>query len=310
MYTKVESRFWDDEKLKPLDDDSKLLALFFLTTKHRNIIGMYIIPSVFVTHCLKWSEERFREAFTKLLGIGFIKYDEATEIVFITNFLSQQYNPIENPNQIKAAIEKTNELPLSPLFEDLIAALHKHFKPFYKPLVERLQERLGQGFGKPVLRTPYTVEEKVTVIRSIGDNTRAVDNVDIVDNSLETGKQDFTDFWNIYPRREGIARAQGAWENVIAEGVKPLDLIIAAGKYAIQVAEEKTEKRFMKMPHTFITEKVFRDYLPAPPPPKPDCSQCPDRDSCQNGMIEVEEYDEQLKGTYMRLRPCPQKGAS
>lgn len=145
MYTKVESSYWTDEKIKPLDDASKLLGLYLLTTKYRNIVGLYFLPAVLATGELKgWSEKKFQTALDKLLGVGFVKYDPVEQIVFIVNFLNPDYNPLQNPNQVDAAMKKIKELPSTPLFTDLIAALRKYPKPFYEPLIKQLSERLGK----------------------------------------------------------------------------------------------------------------------------------------------------------------------
>ncbi len=288
MYTKIEARFWDDEKMAPLDDDCKLLGLFLLSSKYRNIVGLYILPSVYVTHRLRWPEERFQKAFAKLLEIGFIKYDTANEILFICNFLDPEYNPLENPNQVKAAIEKTNELPLSPLFEDLIAALQQHFKPFYEPLIKRLQERLQRGYAKPVT---VTVEVKETVTSSLKAVTPAVDSVDnsgvsTSDNAGTTGNEgppagppetvdnsggepqtadtaDFMAFWGAYPNRLNMTQAIDAWEKVVAAGEAPRSLLIAAEAYGRHVRTKRIATADILPPHQFLTEGLYRVYVPS-----------------------------------------------
>lgn len=162
MYTKIESCLWDDEKTAVLDDDCKLLWLYLLSTRHRNIVGLYSLPHVYATHQLKWSMKKYKKAFNKLLEIGFIKYDEETELVFIVNFLSHKFNAMQNGNQVTSAIEKVDELPTSKLFNDLVNALQKFYKPFYEPLIKHLSERFNKQFGKQVTVT-VTVKETVTL---------------------------------------------------------------------------------------------------------------------------------------------------
>ena len=54
-----------------------------------------------------------------------------------------------NPNQIKAALSKLDELPFSPLFREFKQLLERLNKLLYKPLIEWLDKRLG----KPVTVT-------------------------------------------------------------------------------------------------------------------------------------------------------------
>ncbi len=266
MYTKIEARFWDDEKMAPLDDDCKLLGLFLLSSKYRNIVGLYILPSVYVTHRLRWPEERFQKAFAKLLEIGFIKYDTANEILFICNFLDPEYNPLENPNQVKAAIEKTNELPLSHLFEDLIAALQLHFKPFYEPLIKRLQERLQRGYAKPVT---VTVEVKETVTSSPTVVTPSVDSVDNSecvasdDSSGEPLATDSMTFVDTYPRRYKIAEAMAEYERLVSSGEAPLKLMLATRGYARHVERKGINKADIPPADVWLREGLWRVYLPS-----------------------------------------------
>lgn len=142
MYTRVESRFWQDEKMRAVSDDARHLMLYLLTSPHRNIIGLYFLPSPYACFDLGWSEERFKKGLHELLRVGCVKYDENTHVVIVQNYL--KHNPLENPNQVKSAIEKLDEIPQTPLFNDFLAIIEKFDKPFMKPLVERLQERLSQ----------------------------------------------------------------------------------------------------------------------------------------------------------------------
>lgn len=145
---------------------------------------------------------------------------------------------------------------------------------------------------------------------SLRDNTPTTDGVDNFSEDQEPPAPDpeledlidFLDFWSVYPRSQGQKMARDTYQALIAEGVNPADLYLAAGKYALKCKSERTQEKFIKMPHTFLTEGTYKEYLP---PPKPDCSQCPDRELCINGMVEFEEFDDQLKRHYTRTRRCP-----
>lgn len=146
MYTRVESKFWQDEKMRSVSEDARFLMLYLLTSPHRNIIGFYFLPSPYACFDLGWDEKRFKKGLQELISNGLIKYDENVHVVLVKNFL--KHNPLENPNQVKSAIEKLNELPETPLFQDFLTIVEGLGKQFTQPLKERLQERLQERFGK------------------------------------------------------------------------------------------------------------------------------------------------------------------
>lgn len=176
MYTRVESKFWQDEKMRAVSDDARYLMLYFLTSPHRNILGFYFMPSPYACFDLGWNEERFRKALQELLQAGCIKYDKINHVVLIQNYL--KHNPLENPNQVKSAIDKLDEIPQTPLIKDFLTIIEQFDKPFMKPLLERLRERLRQ---------PVTV----TVTEKERDINSAHDEQDDADDKPDNTPQNF-----------------------------------------------------------------------------------------------------------------------
>lgn len=109
MYTRVESRFWQDEKMRNVSAEARYLMLYLLTSPHRNILGFYFLPEPYACFDLGWTQEQFRERLGELLRNGLVKYDETAHVVLIINFL--KHNPLENHNQVKSAIQKLDEIP-------------------------------------------------------------------------------------------------------------------------------------------------------------------------------------------------------
>lgn len=142
MYTKVDELIWTDEKFKTLSDDGKFLFFYILTCPHRNVIGLYFLPIPYGSFDLGWTAERFTEGLRELSEKGMIKHNSTTNIIFIPNFL--KYNPLENPNQVKGAINAISKIPSSGLDSAFIKTLQTLNKPFLEPLIELLQERLAK----------------------------------------------------------------------------------------------------------------------------------------------------------------------
>ena len=127
-YIRVATKFWQDEKVKALSDDSKLLYLYVLTSPHSNMAGYYVLPKPYVAYDLNWLPERLDKAFDKLLHHGLIKYCKQSDVVLIPNFL--KYNPMQNQNQAKGAARRVAELPSNTLRDDFEVVLEQYAKRF------------------------------------------------------------------------------------------------------------------------------------------------------------------------------------
>ena len=138
-YQKIESKVWHDEKFKTLSDDAKFLFIYFLTSPHSNILGVYVLPKQYIVSDLKWSLKRLLKPFAELLKTELCFYDEQSELLLITNHL--KHNPIENPNQAKSAEKTLEDLPKSTIFQ--------HLKLLDKLFLKPLAELLGKRYGKP-----------------------------------------------------------------------------------------------------------------------------------------------------------------
>ncbi len=105
---------------------------------------MFVLSMGYGAEDLKWPTERFAKAFDEVLSQRFIEHDPNTDLILIRNHL--KHNPLENPNQVTAALKVLEELPTSPLFALLSAAVERLGKPFLEPLREQLAKR----YAKPV----------------------------------------------------------------------------------------------------------------------------------------------------------------
>ncbi|MGB9780641.1 hypothetical protein [Caldanaerobacter sp.] len=163
MYTRVESRFWQDEKMRLVSDDARYLMLYLLTSPHRNVLGFYFLPEPYACFDLGWTTERFRKALGELLANGLVKYDETAHVVLIINFL--KHNPLENHNQVKSATQKLDEIPKTPLLRDFYETVKKYAdgKSHYSSLLERLEKLLGEQLEQQLpkqLHKPFGKQEK------------------------------------------------------------------------------------------------------------------------------------------------------
>lgn len=159
MYTKIESQFWTDEKFKPTTDEIKLCYLYLLSSKHKNLIGLYYLPLGYVCSDLGWTMEKTSGAIKTLIGMGRIIYDYDSCVILILNYF--KHNRIQNMNQAKSGVDKLNELPENSCLIDFEIVVKKYYKPFMKPLLKRLQERLGKPVEEEI-KEDVTGEGEIT----------------------------------------------------------------------------------------------------------------------------------------------------
>jgi len=182
-YSKIQKRIWNSPTFNQLSDEAKYLWLYILTCPHGNLLGLFVLKPGYVCEDLKWLPEQFHKPFKELLNIplsngsdkGLVSYDQTTGVLLIKNYL--EHNPLANPNQVKAAIKKLEELPFSKIFQEFKQLLKRLNKPLYKPLLEWLDERLGKWYGKPVTVTitesiSESINKDLNINNNIDNNTK------------------------------------------------------------------------------------------------------------------------------------------
>lgn len=108
-YGTIHKGFWQNEELKALDADTRLLAAYLLTSPHTSMIGAFRLPDAYACEDLNWTSERLRNGFETLSRVGFIRYSESARWVWVVKFL--QFNKLANPNMVKAAIKMAEGIP-------------------------------------------------------------------------------------------------------------------------------------------------------------------------------------------------------
>lgn len=281
-YTRIKSRFWVDEKVRAWDNDTRFLALYLLTSPHNNILGCYVLPKLYICEDIGWLPEQLTKPFNQLIEDDFIKYDESNRVMLLSNYL--KHNPIENGNQATAAIKQLNELPTSPLFQDLKALLEQLNKPFLEPLLKQI--------GDPVT---VTVTVTVTENRNCNNICSPGGESDCNDAPAENPEQggaqerdcaktapgekpaptvgkapgkgeeytvDFEHFWALYPKHVEKKRAFKNWKTRLKDGDRAEEMIRAAENYAKHCGNRKTESQYIKHASTFLgPDKPFLDFV-------------------------------------------------
>lgn len=143
-YGKIYTTFWTSPEMQGVSEQARLLAAYLLTGPHGNMLGCFRLPMAYIQADMRWVPADALSILTELITIDFVRYDKGTSWLFLPNYLT--WNPIENPNQGKAAAKLVEAVPVkSSFYAELIEAL----KPFAQRFPQGLPEPSPQGLAKP-----------------------------------------------------------------------------------------------------------------------------------------------------------------
>jgi hypothetical protein len=108
-FGKVHTSFWTSSTVRDMSEDGRSMAIYLLTSPHGTIAGVFRLPDGYACDDLQWDSTRVQSAFAELQQRGFARRCEATKWVWIINHF--EWNPLENPNQKKAAAKVANMIP-------------------------------------------------------------------------------------------------------------------------------------------------------------------------------------------------------
>ena len=114
---------------------------------------------------------------------------------------------------------------------------------------------------------PTGSEKVVTAIPTRPDPTRPVKNSSRRDDSAcaDESADGFADFWSSYPRKDDKGAARRAWKAACKKA--SADMIVAGCRaYASQVVASGTERRFVKLPSTWLNAEAWANETTAPDP--------------------------------------------
>lgn len=147
-YAKVSPRFWTGAIGLRLRGDpiAQTLALYLVTCEHSNLAGLYRLPVAYVCNDIGLPEDKIRGALGKLVEVGFCKYDEDTQRVWIIEHLRHELGgghlkPKDNRGKALAGILADHEVScLASEFRDRYD-LQRDFDGASKPPRSQEQEQ-------------------------------------------------------------------------------------------------------------------------------------------------------------------------
>lgn len=147
-YGKIEQKFWTDAKIRAYPEDARHLALYLITSPHRNLLGCYRLPLAYICDDMQWTPDRVTSALAALAsGERPFCMRDTDGLTFVVNFL--RYHAFASPNHQRAADFLWSQIPrtsplLQPVTEALAEAWNAKFAPRPKYLEAASQPLLSQ----------------------------------------------------------------------------------------------------------------------------------------------------------------------
>lgn len=124
-YYRVACRFFDDEKVRRWPDWAKLFALYLLTSKHRNLEGLFVLPPNYIAADLRWTLKRVMTGLEFLSKEEFLLFDLETNLLLLKNAL--RYQQPDSPNVLKGVLGRLRNLPDNPqMFKEFARLAKQH----------------------------------------------------------------------------------------------------------------------------------------------------------------------------------------
>jgi hypothetical protein len=142
-YRVIRCLIWNDDKFPFASDACQLVFFHMLTTPMSSPFGLYKASLEALAAEKRWTPKAYREAFEEASAIGFVKYDERAQVVFIPNFL--KYNAPNNPNVLRAWYNAFIEIPDSQLKHEFLRSLSTLCDSFGKGFREAFGEAWRKG---------------------------------------------------------------------------------------------------------------------------------------------------------------------
>lgn len=152
-FGKVHTSFWTSSTMRDLSEDSRLLAIYLLTSPHGTIAGVFRLPDGYACDDLQWDAQRVQSAFTELRQRRFACRCEVTQWVWIINHF--EWNPLDNPNQKKAANKIANLIPSTCTW---VEEFFKTCGPIFQP--EGAPQRNPFGTVPQTVSEPFRNQEQ------------------------------------------------------------------------------------------------------------------------------------------------------
>lgn len=250
VYRKVSISFWTDPKVdEQFSPEDKYFFLYLLTNPHTNLCGCYEISHKQISNETGYSTDsvtalldRFERVYNK------IRYDKNTAEMLVLNW--KKYNWSSSP-KFTSSVEK-----------EISKVKNAQFREFL--MSDDTVSILYPYSMDTVPIAPVTVTDTVNSYSSNSNNDINLENVNTEKEVKKRARknyedtEEFTAFWDAYPKHQGKATARTAFEKVDV----PLQVLLDA------IEEQKKSRQwtkdggdFIPMPTTWLNQRRWEDSM-------------------------------------------------
>jgi len=144
----VSPLFWNDQKVLEWSEAERLLALYLLTSEHRNLEGLFRLPYSYVAEDLEWELYVVADRMQRLIDDGFLSYDKAAKVVLIRN--AMKFHSPGSKRQLKGALNALRNVPPTTLWGEFVMACERHCPSLFNLIAESSQsdtEDIAEGLA-------------------------------------------------------------------------------------------------------------------------------------------------------------------
>ena len=215
IYRQVHISFWQDSWVEDLSSEEKYFYLYLLTNSQTKQCGCYEIGKKIMMFETGLTPKKIDQHLKTFVKERKIDYNPATKEVLMRNWL--KFNSFKSPKVKTCILKELEEIKYQP-FKDYILAFME-----------------GNGADDMLIEYDLEPEEEDTP-EPAGDPEFT---------------KDFLLFWSIYPRKEGKLSAYKKF-NIAKKKMSSEDILKATKNYAEECVLNSTEKRYIKLPATFL----------------------------------------------------------
>lgn len=234
-YRKIDTRIWNDAKMRDLSLYGKLVFLFILTHPNMTALGamratvtgmaseLESLPEALPKGFPEGFTKGFPEAFSEACRKGMVRHDARACFVACPNFI--KYNPPESPNVVKSWAGCLDMIPECSERDAHFEGVERLVKGFPKGFQKAFAEAFPKGLPKGLPKSMPNQEQEQEQEQVEEKNTKKESNPDLFGEPPTDPENDtprtpsanaqrlarFAEFWAEYPRKTGKGAAEAKY---------------------------------------------------------------------------------------------------
>ncbi len=226
VYRTIETSTWTDPVIRKLPANGKLLFLYLITNDHTHVGGIYYLPTQLMSIETGISIKAIDTLLDTLAGVGLIAWDRVSDVVWVKQMFDYQ------GKGKKMAISVANHL----------GSLHNC----------RLIPEFLQFYEHRNIPYRYTIPKKAHQEQEQEQEQEQKQE----SNTQPKYSEAFEEWWKVYPRKIGKAKAFTAWKAAV--GARPAgELLEITERYAKSPAGNAGQ--FTPHPATWLSQARYED---------------------------------------------------